>query len=59
MYFYVTGDLADAKTNDLIGSRQFLEEWQYYGDILRDTKIVERTLWLDIRGNHGKFVIKL
>lgn len=59
MCFYVAGDLADAKTNDLIGSRQFLEEWQYYGDILRDTKIVERTLWLDIRGNHGKFVIKL
>jgi len=48
-----SGDLADAKEIDNMGSRQFKQEWIYYSDILRETHITNRTLWLDIRGNHG------
>lgn len=48
-----SGDLTDAKTRDNIGSKQMLEEWQYYRNVLRECKIEEKTLWLDIRGNHG------
>lgn len=39
-----------------MGSRQFLEEWIHYKKILEDTKVTERTTWLDVRGNHGKNV---
>lgn len=37
-----------------MGSKQILEEWQYYKRILDDTEVSKRTLWLDVRGNHGK-----
>jgi hypothetical protein len=47
------GDLADAKEIDNMGSRQFHQEWLYYSDILKETHIINRTLWFDIRGNHG------
>ena len=49
----VTGDLTDAKTVDYSGSRQYKEEWiDYYAavDLARN-----RTVWLDIRGNHDNF----
>lgn len=42
-----------------MGSKQILEEWQYYKRILDDTEISKRTLWLDVRGNHGKKHISL
>lgn len=48
-----TGDLTDAKTIDRMGSQQFLEEWQHYKKILDDSKVAEKTTWLDVRGNHG------
>jgi len=51
----VTGDLTDAKTVDYSGSRQYKEEWiDYYTavDMARN-----RTVWLDIRGNHDNFDI--
>jgi hypothetical protein len=37
-----------------MGSRQYLEEWQHYKNALDDSKVTERTTWLDVRGNHGK-----
>ncbi|XP_076377043.1 transmembrane protein 62 isoform X2 [Megalopta genalis] len=50
-----SGDLTDAKTKDKMGSKQILEEWQYYKQVLDETKVSKRTLWLDVRGNHDNF----
>lgn len=50
-----SGDLTDAKTKDAIGSQQFESEWRHYRDILREYDIGNKTLWLDIRGNHDNF----
>lgn len=54
-----SGDLTDAKTKDAIGSDQFEGEWKHYRDILTDAHVTQKTLWLDIRGNHGKKYIFL
>ncbi|KAJ8952061.1 hypothetical protein NQ318_010971 [Aromia moschata] len=50
-----SGDLTDAKTKDTIGSEQYEGEWKHYSEILRETSMREKTLWLDIRGNHDNF----
>ncbi|GFT54032.1 transmembrane protein 62 [Trichonephila clavipes] len=50
-----TGDLVDARTADLLGSRQYVEEWRMYQEILYDTGVAANTTWLDIRGNHDNF----
>lgn len=52
-----SGDLTDAKTSDSIGSQQFEEEWKHYRDTLEECKALEKTIWLDIRGNHGNLDI--
>lgn len=49
-----TGDLTDAKTADNMGSAQQIEEWKIYRNILLESEVVNKTVWLDIRGNHGK-----
>lgn len=48
------GDLTDAKTKDKMGSMQILEEWQHYKQVIDETNVKEKTLWLDVRGNHGE-----
>ena len=54
-----TGDLTDAKTVDMQGSMQYEKEWKEYDRILKSTKITEKTVWLDTRGNHGMLQIIL
>lgn len=51
----VTGDLTDAKTIDYSGSRQYKEEWIDYYTAVEIAR--NRTVWLDIRGNHDNFDI--
>lgn len=48
-----TGDLTDAKNADMLGSQQYIEEWATYSDILKHSGVLNKTVWLDIRGNHG------
>ena len=47
------GDLTDAKENDYMGSRQYLQEWNHYRHILLRAGLRNQTFWLDVRGNHG------
>ncbi|KZC13997.1 Transmembrane protein 62 [Dufourea novaeangliae] len=50
-----SGDLTDAKAKDKMGSKQILEEWKYYKQVLDETEVAKKTLWLDVRGNHDNF----
>ncbi|KAF4518801.1 hypothetical protein B566_EDAN005424 [Ephemera danica] len=47
--------MTDAKSADNMGSRQYVAEWEYYKDVLEECKVVEKTLWLDVKGNHDTF----
>lgn len=49
-----SGDLTDAKDGNLIGSRQYEKEWKIYNEIVSEANVQNKTVWMDIRGNHGK-----
>ena len=49
----VTGDLTDSKTKSALNSKQHLEEWEKYKNIIIQSEVLKITKWLDIRGNHG------
>lgn len=52
-----SGDLTDAKDRDHLGSRQYKAEWQIYHRIIEDSGVLNKSQWLDIRGNHGNWTI--
>lgn len=50
-----SGDLTDAKHKNNMGSGQYEQEWIAYKNTLDKCNIKNKTIWLDIRGNHGNF----
>jgi hypothetical protein len=53
-----SGDLTDAK-DPILGSEQFPEEWQAYFQTLTETGVINKTKWLDLRGNHDNFNVQV
>lgn len=53
-----SGDLTDAKQDNNIGSSQFEGEWIHYKRVLDKCKVTEKTVWLDVRGNHDNFNVR-
>lgn len=51
----LTGDITDAKHENKEGSTQYKDEWKQYDYVLRQSGILEKTVWLDTRGNHDAF----
>lgn len=51
----VSGDLTDAKASNMRTTMQIEREWQIYANLLADTRVLEKTVWLDLRGNHDNF----
>ena len=51
----VSGDLTDAKASNMRSTMQIEREWQIYANLLADTRVLEKTVWLDLRGNHDNF----
>lgn len=50
-----SGDLTDAKDSDGVDSFQQKEEWDTYKNLLEDYAVSNKTVYLDIRGNHDTF----
>ncbi|KAF5203070.1 Transmembrane protein [Thalictrum thalictroides] len=55
---FITGDLTDGKSKDLLTMKQDVEEWKEYEKVIED--VVERSgldkkIFYDLRGNHDKF----
>jgi predicted MPP superfamily phosphohydrolase len=52
----VTGDITDGrKPNTTFGTGPQLEEWLAYSNAITKTNAINKTKWIDIRGNHDNF----
>uniref|UniRef100_A0A6G1SK64 Transmembrane protein 62 n=1 Tax=Aceria tosichella TaxID=561515 RepID=A0A6G1SK64_9ACAR len=52
----VTGDITDGrKPNTTFGTGPQLDEWLAYYDAITKTNAINKTKWIDIRGNHDNF----
>ncbi|CAG8761419.1 1725_t:CDS:2, partial [Funneliformis caledonium] len=55
-FVLVTGDLTDAKDENLITSQQYIDEWVTYQTALQESGVLNRPgFWHDLRGNHDCF----
>lgn len=54
-----SGDLVDSRTPGFnrFGSDQYEKEWMWYSEALTSSGIRQKTVYLDMRGNHGKYLI--
>ncbi|RWS02814.1 transmembrane protein 62-like isoform X2 [Dinothrombium tinctorium] len=52
-----SGDLTDAIMRSYFASDQIEKEWIWYREVLNFSGVTNKTLWLDIRGNHDMFNI--
>lgn len=48
-----SGDLTDARGKDFFVSQQYEDEWKTYNEVLKAANVKNKTIWLDLRGNHG------
>jgi hypothetical protein len=52
----VTGDITDGrKPNTTFGTGPQLDEWLAYSNAITKTNAINKTIWIDIRGNHDNF----
>ena len=57
IYIYqFIGDLVDAKLVEGIESKQVESEWKTYIDVVKHCRSLTTAEWLDVRGNHGKYI---
>ncbi|KAF3584489.1 hypothetical protein F2Q69_00032502 [Brassica cretica] len=55
---FITGDLTDGKSKDLLTMKQNEQEWLEYESVMQDvikTSGLNKTLFYDLRGNHDNF----
>lgn len=52
----ITGDITDGRIpNSTFGTAQQLDEWMAYSNAISKSGALNKTVWLDIRGNHDNF----
>ena len=47
------GDLTDSRRSRF-ETDQYMEEWQSYHNIIKETGVANNRPWLDLPGNHGE-----
>ncbi|KAM0995318.1 hypothetical protein ACFX19_010856 [Malus domestica] len=55
---FITGDLTDGKSKDLLTMKQNEDEWLEYHNVMEDVikrSRLDKTLFFDLRGNHDNF----
>lgn len=48
----ITGDITDSVSTGFLQSQQIREEWELYWNAISETRVSEKLIWLDMRGNH-------